>query len=68
MPKVTKAYQVPLPPTVSERTLPDVEERLRLFDEATRRQREREARNPPIAEEQDRGWKREDLYRRGRSD
>lgn len=68
MPKVTKVYQVPLPPTVSERTLPDVQERLRLFDDATRRQREREARNPPMPEEADRGWTREDLYRRGRLD
>ena len=49
-----------------EKTLP-VQERLRLFDEATRRQRERE-KERPIAEEADRGWKREDLYRRGRPD
>lgn len=50
-----------------------VEERLKLFDRATERQRRREAtlrkagllpRKPPA----DRGWKREDLYRRGSSD
>ena len=44
------------------------EERLKLFDESVRRQRRRQAgrkypKNPP-----DRGWKREDLYVRGRSD
>jgi AbrB family looped-hinge helix DNA binding protein len=45
----------------------DTEERLRVFDEATERQREREARSP-IAEAEDRGWRREDLYDRGRAD
>ena len=42
------------------------ESRLRLFDQATERQRKRRsarAAKPP----RDRGWKREDLYRRGRS-
>ena len=53
-----------------------VEERLNLFDQATERQRRREA-NPergsiaageaPKPQEAERGWKREDLYRRGRS-
>lgn len=42
----------------------DIETRLRLFDEATARQREREALRPPQPA-RDRGWKREDLYRRG---
>src|SRR5436309_589502 len=46
------------------------EERLKLFDQATERQRRREAalrkarllpRKPPV----DRGWKREELYTRG---
>lgn len=45
----------------------NVQERLHLFDEATLRQREREAERP-IAKEADRGWKREDLYQRGRAD
>ncbi len=48
-----------------------VEERLKLFDQATERQRRREEalrkagllpQKPPA----DRGWKREDLYKRGR--
>jgi AbrB family looped-hinge helix DNA binding protein len=44
-----------------------VAERLRLFDEATARQRRRQARmklpdNPPG----DRGWTREELYTRGK--
>lgn len=45
----------------------DLKDRLRLFDQATQRQREREARQgvPPAAK--DRGWKREDLYDRGSS-
>jgi len=50
------------------------EERLILFDQATERQRRREANPEPGAvpevakpHEIERGWKREDLYRRGRS-
>ncbi len=42
------------------------EERLRLFDEATRRQRRRQARRKYAKEPRDRGWKREDLYDRAR--
>ncbi len=48
-----------------QRGAEDTEFRLRLFDEATARQRRRDAagmRSRP----KDRGWKREDLYRRGR--
>lgn len=45
--------------------LEDVEERLRLFDEATERQRTREGSNPPAGGLGDRGWTREDLYTRG---
>lgn len=44
-----------------------VAERLRMFDETTRRQRERQASCPrePVRN-RDRGWRREDLYgRRG---
>jgi AbrB family looped-hinge helix DNA binding protein len=44
----------------------DRESQLRLFDQATERNRKRSAadrRQPP----RDRGWKREDLYTRGRS-
>lgn len=46
----------------------DRETRLRLFDEATRRQELREARRGPLPSTGDRGWTREDLYTRGRSD
>ena len=55
-----------------------IEERLALFDQATKRQRERRrpaypaADEPPVASdwkphEIERGWRREDLYARGRS-
>ena len=52
-----------------------VEERLALFDRATERQRQREARPVPAQVPADsgwkpheiaRGWRREDLYTRGR--
>ena len=43
------------------------EERLRLFDEATARQRAREAQRPrPSATPAARDWSREDLYDRGK--
>jgi AbrB family looped-hinge helix DNA binding protein len=47
-----------------------VEQRLRLFDQATVRQRKREAVTHPkktVAATQKRGWTREELYRRGLS-
>lgn len=53
-----------------------IEERLRLFDQARERQRRRERarqRRKPAAKRaargdvRDRGWKREDLYKRGSS-
>ena len=45
----------------------DIESRLRLFDHATQRQRERDRKRPgPRVTE--RGWKRGDLYQRGRTD
>jgi AbrB family looped-hinge helix DNA binding protein len=40
-------------------------ERLKEFDEATRRQQERQTLRPRVATSQDRGWTREDLYERG---
>lgn len=47
----------------------DTETRLRLFDEATVRQQLRSARIPTGAQEdRKRGWTREELYQRGRSD
>jgi bifunctional DNA-binding transcriptional regulator/antitoxin component of YhaV-PrlF toxin-antitoxin module len=49
----------------------DVAARLRLFDRATARQRDRERARPPApdalpAVDGDRGWTREELYDRGR--
>lgn len=40
------------------------EERLRLFDEATQRQRTRQRRRPKAKGAKSRGWRREDLYDR----
>jgi AbrB family looped-hinge helix DNA binding protein len=45
----------------------DVKARLRLFDQATRRQREREKTTKMPRGGADRGWTREELYDRGRS-
>ncbi len=50
----------------SAQVKPDVAERLKLFDQATRRQSERDAQAPRRADGY-RGWTREDLYDRGRS-
>ena len=44
----------------------DPESRLRFFDQATERLRRRWARRPSVRS-RDRGWRREDLYSRGRS-
>jgi bifunctional DNA-binding transcriptional regulator/antitoxin component of YhaV-PrlF toxin-antitoxin module len=61
-------------PIGARRDTDRVEERLRTFDQARERQRLRErarrkgrpaAKRPARA--RDRGWKREDLYKRGRS-
>lgn len=60
-----------LVPSRARRPPLDTAERLRLFDEATARQKEREARMNlpyPAPETQDRGWSREELYQRGSSD
>lgn len=52
--------------------VPTLEERLELFDKATQRQRRREGAlrktGAVPAKSGDRGWKREELYRRGLSD
>lgn len=53
-----------IPPGRSEKPS-DREFRLRLFDQATERQRRRPTRQ--TARPRDRGWRREDLYTRGRS-
>jgi bifunctional DNA-binding transcriptional regulator/antitoxin component of YhaV-PrlF toxin-antitoxin module len=44
-----------------------VEDRLRLFDQATERQRRRERSGGRRSPARKRGWRREDLYRRGRA-
>jgi AbrB family looped-hinge helix DNA binding protein len=56
-----------IPPRQRSRSLLSPEERLRLFDASTARQREREKhmalpKNPPA----ERDWRREDLYTRGK--
>jgi AbrB family looped-hinge helix DNA binding protein len=56
-----------LPPTSQARQL-DVEERLELFDQATRRQRAREAKRVVAGRRAaDRGWSRDELYDRPRA-
>jgi AbrB family looped-hinge helix DNA binding protein len=45
----------------------DSETRLKLFDAATQRQRRRQAGRPKRRPPKDRGWKRQDLYERGRT-
>lgn len=52
-------------PPGKQATAEDREERLRLFDQATERLRRSPA--PKGKPPRDRGWKREDLYTRGRS-
>jgi len=53
-----------IPP--SKRVVDDRESRLRLFDQATERLRRRSA-GAAKKRARDRGWRREDLYTRGRS-
>lgn len=56
-----------LPPRQRLRSRLSPEERLRLFDAATARQREREKHMKlPDTAPAERGWKREDLYTRGK--
>ncbi len=45
----------------------DVAARARLFDAATERQRRREAERRPSRTAQGRGWRRQELYDRGRA-
>lgn len=45
-----------------------VAQRLELFDRATERQRDRQRGRSVGEPPRDRGWTREDLYRRGRAD
>ncbi len=50
--------------TVPDGVLPDHEAQLRLFDQATERNRQRPAMSSIAETPEDRGWTREDLYRR----
>ena len=54
-------------PSRHRRHVVDLETRLRLFNEATDRQRRRERDARVIPADGDRGWSREDLYDRGRT-
>lgn len=53
-------------PPGKQAPLEDRDFRLRLFDQSTARHEKRRLRNR-IQRSRDRGWKREDLYTRGRS-
>jgi AbrB family looped-hinge helix DNA binding protein len=55
-------------PPAGHRQRPDIRRRLELFDRATERQRAREAERGDLPKTADRGWTREDLYRRGIAD
>jgi bifunctional DNA-binding transcriptional regulator/antitoxin component of YhaV-PrlF toxin-antitoxin module len=50
---------------VRRRRADDVRTRLKLFDQATERQRQRQ-RAHPLPRAKDRSWTRDDLYARGR--
>jgi AbrB family looped-hinge helix DNA binding protein len=52
---------------VTASTAPPVWNGASIFDEATRRQRRREAAGGRLRRPKARGWSREDLYRRGLS-
>lgn len=53
-------------PATDRRRLLDHKSRLRRFDEATERQRQRQQGAENAAARRDRGWSREELYDRGR--
>jgi AbrB family looped-hinge helix DNA binding protein len=54
-----------VPERCSRTSASNPEERLRYFDRATERQRKRDGKRS-LKSEKDRGWTREELYRRGR--
>ena len=60
----TDGLRVRVPNSLRQERL-TFDERLRLFDEATRRQTQRNRRLTGKNAPSDRGWKRTDLYRRG---
>ena len=57
-----------VPATGAQPRSDTAEARLRVFDSATRRQHERDTgKKTPKREAENRGWKREELYQRGRT-
>ncbi len=54
-------------PSALRRAAEPPEVRLALFDQATRRQKRREAGRAKIRPPRDRGWTRDELYARGRA-
>ena len=54
-------------PSGRKATPVDVETRLKLFDAATERRRRRQSRRRRAQPPRDRGWRRAELYERGRS-
>ena len=62
MHEVTRKLQVTVPKAL------DLETRLRLFDQATERQRRRQREDPVPPADGDRGWTREEPYDRGARD
>ena len=62
---VAAGESIAIMPARTVATALPAEERLRLFDQATRRQVARQQSAPPAAAD-DRGWTRQDLHTRGR--
>jgi AbrB family looped-hinge helix DNA binding protein len=64
---VPGADSVRIVPARAHKRVPNPAARLKLFDAATERQRQRERQAPRAGAEQGRGWTREELYEHGRS-
>ena len=54
-------------PDGARQETPDTAARLKVFDQATRRQAQRDRQRGPGKPPADRGWTRAELYRRGRT-
>ena len=64
---VASGEAISIVPARAVRSLLSSDQRLRMFDLATQRQKARERQRPDItAAPDDRGWTREELYTRGR--
>ena len=64
---VAAGESIAIIPARAQTPLLSREERLRHFDQATRRQEARQREDPRRASATDRGWTREELYTRGRT-